>query len=174
VTDLTPGTHTLVVETPLGAQEQDVVVQSGRVSQLAVPTASWIKVTAPYELKVSESGRMLGTTGRNPVMVPPGRHSFEFGNQPLGLKLRQYVDAAPGQLVMVPLELPVGMMNLFADQAAEVYVDGQKVGETPLASLPVPLGSHEIVFRHAKYGEVRYTVSVTLAAPVNLNVTFRR
>jgi hypothetical protein len=31
-----------------------------------------------------------------------------------------------------------------------------------------------VVFRHPKYGEVRYTVSVTLAAPVRLSVAFRR
>jgi hypothetical protein len=174
VTDLAPGAHTLVVDTPLGTQEQDVVVQSGRVSELVVPTAAWVNVTAPYELKVLENGRVLGTVGRASLMVRPGRHYFEFVNQPLGLKLRQYVDAAPGQSVTVPLELPVGMMNLYADQAAEVYVDGQKVGETPLSSLAVPLGMHDVVFRDARYGEVRYTVSVTLAAPVNLNVTFRK
>jgi hypothetical protein len=174
VTDLTPGTHTLVVDTPLGAQEQDVVVQSGRVAELAVPTASWINVTAPYELRVSEAGRLLGTVGRAPLMVRPGRHYFEFLNQALGLKIRQYVDTAPGQSVAVPVELPVGMMNLFADQAADVYLDGQKMGETPLASLQVPLGTHEVIFRHARYGEVRYTVSVTLAAPVNLDVKFTK
>ena len=174
VTDLSPGTHTLVVETALSVQEQDVIVQPGRVSLLAVPTASWLKVTAPYDLRVFENGRALGTTGSAPVMVPPGRHNFEFVNQSLGLKLRQYVDAAPGQLVLVPLELPVGMMNLFADQTAEVFVDGHPVGQTPLSALSVPLGPHDVVFRHAKYGEVRYTVSVTLAAPVRLSVAFRR
>ncbi len=174
VTDLSPGTHTLVVETALSVQEQDVVVQPGRVSPLAVPTASWLQVVAPYELRVFENGRALGTTGRAPVMVPPGRHNFEFVNQSLGLKLRQYVDAAPGQVVLVPLELPFGMMNLFADQTAEVFVDGHPVGQTPLSSLSVPLGAHDVVFRHATYGEVRYTVSVTLAAPVRLSVAFRR
>ncbi|HEX7485943.1 MAG TPA: PEGA domain-containing protein [Vicinamibacterales bacterium] len=174
VTDLTPGTHTMVVETPLGTQEEDVVVQPGRVSQLAVPTASWVKVTAPYELRVYEAGRMFGTTGKAPVMVPPGRHYVEFSNPALGLKLRQFIDAVPGQLVVVPIELPAGTMNLFADRAAEVYVDGQKVGDTPLTSLSVPLGSHEVVFRNATYGEVKYTVAVTLAAPVRLNVTFRK
>jgi len=56
VTDLSPGTHTLLVETSFGEQEQDVVVQSGRVSQLSVPTVSWIKVTAPFELTVYENG----------------------------------------------------------------------------------------------------------------------
>jgi hypothetical protein len=65
-------------------------------------------------------------------------------------------------------------MNLYSDQAAEVWVDGQRVGETPLASLATPLGSHEVIYRHKRYGEVRYTVMVTLAAPVDLKVTFRK
>jgi hypothetical protein len=174
VTDLSPGSHSLLLETPLGAQEQEVIVEAGKVGSVAVPTAAWIRVTAPYELKVLEGGRVLGTTGSAPVMVPPGGHHFEFVNQALSLKLRQYVDAPAGALTVVPLELPLGMMNLYADQAAEVWVDGHRAGDTPLASLATPLGSHEVVFRHAKYGEVRYTVMVTLAAPVELKVTFRK
>mgnify|MGYP001796316186 CR=1 FL=1 len=55
------------METALSVQEQDVVVQPGRVSPLAVPTASWLQVVAPYELRVFENGRALGTTGRAPV-----------------------------------------------------------------------------------------------------------
>jgi hypothetical protein len=174
VTDLPPGTHTLLVETAYGAQEQDVVVQSGRVSQLAVPTVSWIKVNSPHEMTVYENGRLIGTAGSGPVMIAPGRRNLDFVNKSLGLKLRQYVDAVAGQVVTVPLEMPTGMMNLYADQPAEVLVDGVVAGQTPLASLPVPLGSHEVIFRHPKYGEVRYTVSVTLTAPVKLTVTFRK
>jgi hypothetical protein len=174
VTDLQPGTHTLLVETTFGAQEQDVVVQSGRVSQLAVPTVSWLRVNAPFELTVYEGARLIGTAGASPVMIAPGRRNLDFVNRSLGLKLRQYVDAVAGQVVTVPLELPTGMMNLYADLTAEVLVDGTVVGQTPLASLQVPLGSHEVVFRHPKYGEVRYTVAVTLTAPVKLNVAFPR
>jgi hypothetical protein len=174
VTDLQPGSHTLVVETAHGAQEQDVVVQSGRVSQLAVPTVSWLRVTAPFELTVYENGRLIGTTGSAPVMIAPGRRYLDFVNKPVGLRLRQYVDAVAGQVVTVPLEMPTGMMNLYADLQAEVLVDGTVVGQTPLPSLQVPLGSHDVIFRHPKYGDVRYTVAVTLTAPVKLNVTFQR
>jgi hypothetical protein len=174
VTDLEPGTHTLVVETNLGAQEQDVIVRPGAVLQLAVPTASWVKADAPFDLTVLEDGRMLGNTASGPVLIRPGRHNLEFVNKELGVKLRQFIDAAPSQIVTAPLELPTGMMNVYADQAAEVFVDGERVGETPLPSLQLPLGAHDVVVRHPKYGEVRFAVRVTLAAPVNLSVTFRR
>ena len=174
VTDLAPGSHTLVVETNLGTQEQDVVVRPGAVLQLAVPTASWVKTDAPLDLTVLEDGRMLGNTASGPVLIRPGRHTFEFVNKEFGLKLRQFIDAAPGQVVTAPLELPTGTMNVYADQAAEVLVDGEKVGETPLSSLQLPLGAHDVVLRHPKYGELRYSVRVTLAAPVSLSVTFRK
>ena len=174
VTDLTPGPHTLVVETRLGTQEQDVIVVAGTVAQLAVPTASWVTVTAPYDVSVYEDGRLLGTTGKNPVLVRPGRHRLDFVNQEVGLKLRHSVDAVPGQVLTVPLELPTGMINVISDDPAEVYVDGEKVGETPLSNLRVPLGSHQVVARHPRYGEVRHTVQVTLAAPVQLRVTFSK
>jgi hypothetical protein len=174
VTDLQPGTHTLLIETAFGSQEQDVVVQSGRVAQLAVPTVSWLKADVPMELDVFEDGRKLGTVGKSPVMVAPGRRNLDFVNKAVGVKLRQYVDAVPGQVVNVPLELPTGMMNLYSDVPADVLIDGKLVGQTPLSSFQVPLGSHEVLFRHAKYGEVGYTVAVTLTAPVRLNVTFRK
>ncbi len=174
ITDLAPGTHTLVVETKLGLQEQDVVVRAGTVLPLAVPTASWVRVNAPFDLNVLEDGRVIGTTASGPVLVRPGRHTLEFANKDLGLKLRQFIDLAPGQVMTVPLELPTGTANVYADQTAEVFVDGKKVGETPLSSLRLPLGPHVVVLRHPTYGELRYTVSVTLAAPVHLSVTFRK
>ena len=174
ITDLAPGTHTLVVETTLGLQEQDVVVRAGTVLRLAVPTASWVTVKAPFDLTVLENGRMLGTTASGPVLVRPGRHALEFANQDLGLKLRQVIDVAPGQVMTVPLELPTGTANVYADLTAEVFVDGEKVGETPLSSLPLPLGPHVVVLRHPRYGELRYSVRVTLAAPFHLSVTFRK
>jgi hypothetical protein len=174
ITDLVPGLHTLAVETTLGVQEQDVVVQSGSVRALAVPTASWVKVNAPFDLEVTEDARILGSTNSGPVLVPPGRHNLEFANKELGLKLRQFIDAAPGQVLTLPLEIPTGMMNVYADLTAEVFVDGKKVGETPLSSLQVPLGPHDVVLNHPKYGDVRYSVRVTLAAPVHLSVAFRK
>jgi hypothetical protein len=36
------------------------------------------------------------------------------------------------------------------------------------------VGPHEFVLRHPKYGELRYSVRVTLAAPASLSATFRQ
>jgi hypothetical protein len=54
-----------------------------------------------------------------------------------------------------------------------VWIDGQRVGETPIGNLSVPIGSHEVVFRHPQFGEKRRAISVTLGAPVRLSVDMR-
>jgi hypothetical protein len=174
VAELPPGSHTIVVETPLGSQTQDVTVEAGKLLTVTMQTASWVKVEAPYDLEVSEDGRPLGTTGRATVIVSPGHHHLEFTNISLGLKLRQTVDTEPGKLATVPLDLPMGTLNLTSDQPAEVAVDGQPVGSTPVSGLTVPLGKHEIAFQNPKYGRLVYSVSATLAGPVRLTASFKK
>ena len=174
VSDLQPGRHTVSVEGPFGTVDQEVQVAPGEVASVRVPTAGWVRVSAPFALEVTERGRTFGNTGGGPVMVPFGRHHFDLVNAALAVKIRQFVDVPPGETVQIPFEAPSGMMNLDADQPAEVFLDGESIGPTPLTSVAVPLGPHEVVFRHAKLGEVRYSVVVTLAAPVRLSVTFTK
>ena len=174
VADLAPGSHLIVIETPLGLQTQDVTVEAGKLLRVTAQTVSWVKVEAPYDLDVSEDGRPLGTTGRAAVVVSPGHHRLEFSNTGLGLKLRQAVDTEPGKLITVPLDLPTGTLNLTSDQPADVAVDGQSVGSTPVSGLTVPLGKHEIAFQNPTYGKLVYSVSATLAGPVRLKASFKK
>jgi serine/threonine-protein kinase len=71
------------------------------------------------------------------------------------------------------LALPRGVVNLNATPWAEVWIDGQRVGETPIGNLSVTIGAHEIVFRHPQLGEKRHAVSVTAGAPVRLSVDMK-
>ena len=57
---------------------------------------------------------------------------------------------------------------------SEVWIDGQKVGDTPIGNLPIAIGAHDIVLRHPELGEQRHTVLVTLANPVRLSVDLRK
>jgi hypothetical protein len=57
---------------------------------------------------------------------------------------------------------------------ADVSVDGQSVGTTPLANLVVPIGSHEVVWLHPQLGERRQTVAVTAQAPARVGVDFTK
>jgi hypothetical protein len=52
----------------------------------------------------------------------------------------------------------------------EVWLDGEKVGETPIGNLTVPAGTHDLVFRHPELGERHQTVVVTAKEPTRLSV----
>ena len=53
---------------------------------------------------------------------------------------------------------------------ADVFLDGDNVGQTPIANLPVSIGSHEMVFRHPQLGERKQTVSVSVNGPNRIAV----
>jgi hypothetical protein len=71
------------------------------------------------------------------------------------------------------LEWPRGTMAINAIPWAEVLVDGNRVGETPIGSITVPLGTHEVLFRHPELGERRMSVTVTAREPLKIGVDLR-
>jgi hypothetical protein len=84
------------------------------------------------------------------------------------------VDVKPGQTVAVTVSPPNGRININAVPWAEVLIAGKSVGETPIGNLSIPLGEHEIVFRHPQLGEVRRTAIVRLDAVTLVSATLGR
>jgi len=84
------------------------------------------------------------------------------------------VTIAPGALSRLSIELPSGTLSVNAVTWAEVWLDGQRIGETPIANLTVRIGPHELVFRHPQLGERRRSVTVTLKAPARVGVDLRQ
>jgi eukaryotic-like serine/threonine-protein kinase len=82
------------------------------------------------------------------------------------------LDVQAGKVAAATVTLPNGTLSVNALPWAEIWVDGRPSGTTPLANLPVPIGSHEIVLRHPQLGERRRTVTVTAQTPVRLGVDF--
>jgi hypothetical protein len=64
-------------------------------------------------------------------------------------------------------------MNINALPWAEVFVDGARVGDTPLANVMQPIGDHEIVFRHPQLGEKRQVARLTLRDSLRVSVDMR-
>jgi hypothetical protein len=56
---------------------------------------------------------------------------------------------------------------------ADVLVDGSAAGQTPLANVSLPIGPHEIVFRHPQLGERKRTVVVTVEGLAKVTQTFQ-
>ena len=138
------------------------------------PVAGWIKARLPFVVEVRENGRLLGTTEADRIMLAAGSHALEFVNETLGYKATRTVNVAPGKLTTLTLDLPKGVVNLNASPWAEVFIDGERVGDTPIGNLAVAIGPHEIVFRHPQFGERRHAVSVTAGVPVRISVEMKQ
>jgi hypothetical protein len=182
VADLAPGEHDVVLQADGGpAVRQRVVIQAGVTSSIlapvstasAGPVSGWLSVKAPVAIEVRENGRLIGTTEADRIMMAAGRHEVELVNETLGYRVTRAIQVPPGKVAALSVDLPQGVLNVNASPWAEVWVDGRRVGETPIGNLPISIGPHEIVFRHPQLGEKRQAVSVTLKAPVRLSVDMK-
>jgi hypothetical protein len=182
VPDLEPGEHSVVLESDLGSVKQTVTIESGATASLLVPLggssgapgAGWIAVSAPVDVQIYESGRLLGTNLSDRIMVSAGRHDIEIVNETLGYRLTRTLQVQSGRVAAVTVEVPQGMIALNAVPWAEVWIDGEKIGETPIGNHSVAIGPHSIVFRHPELGEQHHTAVVTLNGPTRLSVDLRK
>lgn len=131
----------------------------------------YVSMRAPFEMQVFEGGRLIGTTSAERLMVPTGRHDFELVSTALQYRTTVSADVRPGADVAISVPLPNGTLSVNAAPWAEVSIDGRSVGTTPLANLSVPIGAHEVVWRHPQLGERRQTVTVTAQTPVRVGVS---
>ena len=183
VADLTPGEHAVTLESDRGSVKQTVAIEAGITASLMVPlggasdgapVSGWIAVTAPADVQVFENNRLLGTSQSDRLMVSAGRHEIEIVNETLGYRVARTLQVSPGKVTPIKIDFPKGTIALNAVPWAEVWVDGEKIGDTPIGNLSLSLGSHEIVFRHPDLGEQRHAATVTLNSPARLSVDLRK
>jgi len=162
--------------------KQSVQIESGATAQLVVPmtapngapVSAWIAVTSPIELQVFENDRLLGSSRSDRIMIAAGRHQVELVNETLGFRANRTFDVAAGKVAPMSVEIPNGTIGLNAVPWAEVWIDGAKVGETPIGNLPISIGTHEVIFRHPDLGERRETVTVTLKEVARFSADFSK
>jgi hypothetical protein len=139
-----------------------------------VPVSGWIAGAAPADVQVYETERLLGSSRSDRIMVAVGRHELDIVNEALGLRVTRVVNVSPGQVSAIKFEWPNGSMALNAQPWAEVWIDGERIGETPIGNVAVPIGPHEVLFRHPDLGEQVVRTTVTLTAPARLSVDLRK
>ena len=119
-----------------------------------------LRLSSPIELQVLEGERVLGSSADGLIVASAGVHQLDFINTVLGYRSRQTVNIRPGEIVPLRVEPPDGRVSINAQPWAQVWIDGNLVGETPLANLAVRAGEHEVTFRHPQLGELRQTAMV--------------
>jgi serine/threonine protein kinase len=172
-------------EAPTGAAEavKQVSPAGAAAAALTPPAAAavepppaptgWLSVSGPLIVQVFEKGKSIGS-GRDRITLPSGKHDVELVNDDLGYRVSRSIDVQPGKGVTVQQEVPKAAVALNALPWAEVWINGEKVGETPIGNLSLPIGTHELVFRHPDLGERRQSLVVSLKNPARVSVDLRQ
>ena len=180
---IAPGSHAVKVEDGNAAVTQQVTIEAGVTASLVVPLAAtprgapvsgWIAVVAPADVQIYEQQRLLGSSRSEQIMVAAGRHDLEIVNEALGYRVTRTVQVPPGETATIRLEWPTGSLALNAQPWADVWLDGERIGETPIGNVQVPIGAHRVVFRHPELGEQAHNITVTLSAPARVSADMRK
>ncbi len=132
-----------------------------------------LRLSSPIDLDVLENGRLLGSTA-GPITMAPGSHQLELVNTTLGYRTREAVVVKTGQTTPLAVSVPNGRLSINALPWAEVWIDDKLVGETPLGNVSLPIGAHQIVFRHPQLGERRQSAVVRADAVSRVSVNLQQ
>ena len=178
--DVQPGEHSVAISNGTSTVNRRVSVTAGNTATVfaslvaADAAAGWVTFKSPVDLQIFEAKRLVGSTEADRLMLPAGRHDLEFVNTDLEFRRTLTVQVSAGSTVTAAVEVPNGTLSINALPWAEVTIAGKPVGTTPLGNLSVPIGSHEIVWRHPQLGERRRTINVTATTPVRVGVDLNK
>jgi hypothetical protein len=190
VTGLTAGRHEVQVVGPHRTQTKTVtlapkqqlrlVMASSRADAAATPGTSgaaestrpsrasadtgFVNIQSPIVLRVVRNGDFVGTSEDGRLSLPAGPQIIGLENESVGFRDVRTVEVVAGKVTPVAVTLPNGAISINARPWAEVFVDGQRIGETPVSQFSVPVGMHEITFRHPDHDERKVSVLVKIGA----------
>ena len=140
--------------------------EPGEPGEARAPRAAagtgYIAIQSPIVLRIVRNGDFVGTSEDTRLSLPVGHQIIGLENESVGFRDVRTVEVVAGKVTPVEVTLPKGEISINARPWAEVFVDGNRVGETPVSQLSLPVGIHEILFRHPEHGERRVAVVVKI------------
>jgi hypothetical protein len=175
---LAAGEHRLVVRNQGAVYQRTVMLEAGATSTVVVGTnlaaaGGWLTVQTPLPMQIHEAGGLIGLTETSRLMLTPGDHQLTLSDERTGFRVSRAVRITAGQTTTIAIEVPRAAVNFNAIPWAEVWIDGERAGETPLGNYMLPLGNHQIELRHPQLGTKRQTLSVSLNGPNRVAVNMR-
>jgi len=160
---LKPGFHSVVVSRGALSLRRDVVIDAERTIELDLvpaatstagsPAAGRVEISSPFDVEIWETGTLIGSSRTARLMLEPGTHTLDLVNAALLYRARRSVVVSAGRTTALKIAAPQGALSVNATPWADVWVDGSRVGETPLGEVSVPIGPHDIVLRHPDLAE---------------------
>jgi hypothetical protein len=184
VTGLTAGPHEVQVAGPFRTVTKTMTLAAGQQARLIVTPArpatpdparedrpsrasadtGYLSIQSPIPLRVVRNGDFVGTSEDRRLSLPAGQQVIGLENESVGFRDVRTIEVIAGKVTPVQVSLPKGEISINARPWAEVFVDGTRVGETPVSQLSLPVGIHEVVFRHPDLGERSVSVVVKIGA----------
>jgi PEGA domain len=173
---LEPGPHRVGLAHGDASIFRNVTVTAGATASIMASVASvgtsggWLTIAAPLELQVTEGGDRLGTTGATRIMLPAGKHELTLSSAAYDFRTTVTAQIVPGRTITIPVTVPNGTLSVNAAPWADVSIDGRDFGATPIGNISLPIGPHEVVWRHPQLGERRQTVAVGARVPARASM----
>jgi hypothetical protein len=180
IADLAPRDYRIAVERNGVRATRTVSVAGGATTSALFalgetgPVAGWLTVKAPFDVQIIEGTEVIGASDASRIMLAAGRHDLTLVNSVLDYTQLQRVDIVAGRTITLQVDPPRVNLNVNALPWADVTIGAMEAGQTPIANLPVAVGTHHIVFRHPQLGERRQTVTVTAKGPNRVSVDLTR
>jgi PEGA domain len=171
LTDVTPGKHEVTLKADVGSVRKTITIAANEKSEIEESIFSGFAVVyTPFEVTISEGGKQLRPDDRNQIMLAAGLHDLRLTSRALSYDVVKQVEVKPGETTTLRLT-PTSPLTVTGTEAMEVWLDGTRVGQTPVNALQVAVGVHEVLVKKATGAERKYSITVG-GNPVTLNADF--
>ena len=174
IDDIAVGAHIVSIEAKTGSVERSVMVTADNVAQLDEQIFDgWVAIFSPVELVISENGKVMRPDDHNEIMLPPGTHRLRFTNTKLAYDETKSIVIKPGERNAYTVTPPRSTVSVSVSggEAAEVFLDGAKIGDTPVNAAPAAIGTHDLLLKRASGAQKRIAITVTVK-PFAVTVDF--
>jgi hypothetical protein len=171
--DVPAGRHALVLEGDGGTVRRTVRVQPGERTVASYEiTSGFLSVISRLPVEVYQGSRKIGDSGDTHILLAPGQYRVALVNTRFRYRAETEITIRPGEVTTHTAQLPSGSLIVNTSPGAEILVDGERVGTSPTKTLPVAIGTREVLVRHPKFGERRQSVEIVADRPTELSVAF--
>lgn len=153
VSDLEPGTYTMVLRSNNGVVGHRVTIRAGETTAASESIFSgWLAIFSPIPLNVLLNGKPARIMDDGRIMASPGTYQVELANDKYNYRASEQLEVKPGEVTAHTVMLPAGTLRINAPDGADIRVDGNIIGRTPLADVSIAIGTHEISATHPELG----------------------
>jgi hypothetical protein len=160
--------HRISVVSDAGVAERTIAVSNYVMTEVVfslarpmAPLAGWVSIASPFLVEMVEHDEVVGTSDAAKIMLAAGTHQVLLRNETLGVQAPRTVTVVAGRVTALDVIAPKALVNVNARPWADVLIDGTMVGQTPLSSLSLAVGPHQVLFRHPQFGERTERIVVT-------------